>query len=342
MNTANASGCDARQPVTVVIPLYNKARWVGRAVDSVLSQTWPHFELVVVDDGSLDEGPDLLERYSDPRLTVVRQANQGPGAARNNGWRHGSGTLVAFLDADDYWEPKFLEWGINTLHQQPEVGACTSACRELRGDGLPIDSSGDWRSLDIPEGIVRITPETPLGRFRSVLTHMFPVSTIVRRDVLERFGGFYDADRCTYGEDSFLWLRVLLNYTVYMSAEPRVVVDRTASSLSTLETLGTRSLEPILAVPEEIRRVCPPQLRELLATLLADKAFKRSCTLGAVGKWREAARLRRQFVIPGAWRLRYGWASLLVANPIGGAVASGLLQALRRSSRPKKANGWMS
>jgi hypothetical protein len=330
MNAADPSARDARPPVTVVIPLYNKAKWVGRAVDSVLRQTWPHFELAVVDDGSADDGPEIVERYGDARLTVIRQANQGPGAARNNGWRQGSGAIVAFLDADDYWEPGFLEWGINTLREHPEVGACTSACRELNGNGAPTDSSGAWRKLDIPNGVLRITPETSLRRFRSVLTHMFPVSTIVRRDVLERFGGFYDADRCTYGEDSFLWLRVLLNYTVYLSAEPRVVVDRTASSLSTLDTLETRSLEPVLASPEEIRRVCPPQLRELLSTLMADKALKRCCTLGAVGKWREAARLRSQFVVPGAWRLRYGWASSLVANPVGSALATVVLRILRR------------
>jgi hypothetical protein len=270
--------------VTVVIPLYDKGKWIGRAVDSVLRQTWSNLELIVVDDGSRDEGPEIVGRYVDSRLTVVRQANQGPGAARNNGWRHGSATIVAFLDADE-------------------------------------------------SGSIRIAPETPLRRFRAVLTHMFPVSTIVRRSVLERFGGFYDAARCTYGEDSFLWLRVLLNYTVCLSEEPRVVIDRAASALSTVATLATRSLEPVLAVPEEIRRVCPPQLQGLLATLLADKALKRACTLGAVGKWREAATLRRRFAIRGAWRLRYGWASLLVANPIGSGLATLLLRILRPTTR---------
>jgi GT2 family glycosyltransferase len=330
----NGAGAHERQAplVTVVIPLYNKAKWVGRAVDSVLRQTWPHFELIVVDDGSRDDGPEILARHVDSRLTVIRQANQGPGAARNNGWRRGSGTVVAFLDADDYWEPGYLEWGINTLLEHPDVGACTCVCRELTGNGPPIDSSSDWRRLGIPDGPLRITPETPMARFRSVLTYMFPVSTMVRRDILGRFGGFYDSDRCTYGEDSFFWLRVLLNYPVYLSAEARVVVDRTASSLSTLETLGTRSLEPVLAAPDEIRRACPSQLSALLATLLADKAFKRCCTLAAVGRWREAARLRSRFVVPGSWRLRYGLAALLVVNPVGGAIATVLLRLLRRAT----------
>ncbi len=332
MSTADLPASDARPLVTAVIPLYNKAKFVGRAVDSVLRQTWPHFELVVVDDGSRDEGPEVLRRYEDRRLTVVRQANQGPGAARNNGWRHGTGTVVAFLDADDYWDPGFLEWGVNALLKYPDVGACTSACRELTRSAPPADTSAEWPKLDIPQGLVRIVPGTSLRRFRSVLTHMFPVSTMVRRDVLERFGGFYDADRCTYGEDSFLWLRVLLNYPVYLSAEPRVVVDRTASSLSTLDTLETRSVEPLLAVPDEIRSVCPPSLRDQLEILLADKAFKRSYTLGAVGRWREAAALRREFIVPSAWRLRYSWASWLVANPIGGGLATGLWRMLRRAT----------
>ena len=331
MNDADPSASQAMPLATVVIPLYNKGKWVARAIDSVLRQTWQHLELIIVDDGSRDNGPEILTRYGDPRLRLIRQANQGPGAARNKGWRNGNGEIVAFLDADDYWEPGFLEWGINTLRQHPQIGACTSACLELNGDGPPVDSSGNRRRLDLPSGLFRITPETPLRRVRSVLTHMFPVCTVVRRGVLERFGGFYDADLCTYGEDSFLWLRVLLNYTVYLSAQPHVVVDRTASSLSTLETLETRSLEPILGAPEEIRQVCPPELRGLLSTLLADKALKRCCTLSAVGKWREAARLRNRFIVPGAWRLRYGWASLLVVNPVGGTAATALLRILRRA-----------
>ena len=318
--------------VTVVIPLFNKRAWIDRAIDSVLRQTWRDIELIVVDDGSEDGGADAVAARRDTRIRVIRQANQGPGAARNAGWRLGAGELVAFLDADDYWEPAFIEWGVATLIGDRSLAACTSACREIRTGGGIVDTRAEWPASGVREGPVKITANSPMRELSAVLTYMSPVSTIARRSILEKFDGFYSREHCSYGEDSFLWLKVLLNHRVYVSLRPLVVVDRTASALSKLDTLATRSLEPLLTSADEIRSFCPVPLQTLLSRLLADRAFKRACTLAAVGQWRRAADLRQTFMVPRSWLVRYGFVSLLLSNPFGARTANLLLRILRRVS----------
>jgi glycosyltransferase involved in cell wall biosynthesis len=93
--------------ISVVIPVFNAARYIAQAIDSVLNQTLPPDEIVVVDDGSTDATADEVRRYQ-PRVAYFSQSNQGPGAARNLGMRESKGDLIAFLDADDLWLPEKL------------------------------------------------------------------------------------------------------------------------------------------------------------------------------------------------------------------------------------------
>src|SRR3954469_12256948 len=95
--------------VSVVIPAYNAAQTVGAAVDSVLAQTFGDFELIVVDDGSRDDTAEVVRARKDPRVNCVRTENGGVSAARNRGLDLAAGSLVAFLDADDAWQPAKLE-----------------------------------------------------------------------------------------------------------------------------------------------------------------------------------------------------------------------------------------
>src|SRR3954469_10276808 len=95
--------------VSVVIPAYNAAQTVGTAVDSVLAQTFADLELIVVDDGSRDDTAAVVRARDAPRGKLVRSSNQGVAAARNRGLALASGAFVAFLDADDAWQPTKLE-----------------------------------------------------------------------------------------------------------------------------------------------------------------------------------------------------------------------------------------
>src|SRR3990167_8128796 len=107
--------------VSVVIPTYNYARYLPQAIDSVLGQTYPHIEVVVVDDGSTDESRDVLRAYGS-RIRWVQQERQGVSAARNRGVRESRGDLVAFLDADDRWLPTKLERQVARWCNEPELG----------------------------------------------------------------------------------------------------------------------------------------------------------------------------------------------------------------------------
>src|SRR5271156_2034659 len=98
----------SRPAVSVIIPTYNYGRFVTEAVDSVLAQSYTDHEVIVVDDGSVDDTPERMQPYAE-RVRYLRQPNQGPSAARNNGIEAARGEYVAFLDADDLWHPRKLE-----------------------------------------------------------------------------------------------------------------------------------------------------------------------------------------------------------------------------------------
>ncbi len=112
--------------VSVVMPAYNVAWCIGRAVDSVLAQDFRSRELIVVNDGSTDGTRAVLERYG-AAITVIDQENQGMSAARNVAIRRARGTYVAFLDADDWWLPGKLRRQVELMQGSPEIGFCSNA-----------------------------------------------------------------------------------------------------------------------------------------------------------------------------------------------------------------------
>ncbi|MCI0380021.1 MAG: glycosyltransferase family 2 protein, partial [Gemmataceae bacterium] len=119
--------------VSVIVPLYNKAKYVERALTSISAQTAHDLEILVVDDGSTDGGGDMAERFAELRLRLIRQDNAGPGAARNRGLAEARGEFVAFLDADDEWLPDYLEKNLALL--EGSDAACATAGYSLEPDG---------------------------------------------------------------------------------------------------------------------------------------------------------------------------------------------------------------
>lgn len=97
--------------VSIITPMYNGARYVAETIDSVIAQTYPHWEMLIVDDGSKDNGPQIVESYAtrDPRIRLIRQPNGGSANARNHAIREAKGRYIVLLDADDVWEPNLLE-----------------------------------------------------------------------------------------------------------------------------------------------------------------------------------------------------------------------------------------
>lgn len=106
--------------VSIITPMYNGERFVGQTIESALNQSYSNWEMIVIDDGSKDNGPDVVRKYglSDPRIRLISQANAGSAAARNNGIREAKGQYIALLDADDTWNSNFLEKQLQLMKEK--------------------------------------------------------------------------------------------------------------------------------------------------------------------------------------------------------------------------------
>ncbi|MDP4270339.1 MAG: glycosyltransferase family A protein, partial [Bacteroidota bacterium] len=112
---------------SVIIPLYQKGPFIARAIESVLCQTYKEFELIVIDDGSTDNGANIVEQITDHRLTLIRQENRGVSAARNKGISLAKGDYIGLLDADDKWEADFLMEMKRLIETYPGCGWYSSS-----------------------------------------------------------------------------------------------------------------------------------------------------------------------------------------------------------------------
>lgn len=197
--------------VTAIIPTRDRAQWLRRAIDSVLRQTFGDFELIVVDDGSIDDTGEVVASIADPRITYIRLSGTGQSRARNEGIARARGDWVAFLDDDDEWLPEKLEKQLALLPEMPGVGAvygrmCVQTGDEFRTpknlDRLP---SGDVSSSMLKENMI-----------------VMPSVFMVRRDELVRVGGFDET--LHWGEDRDLWLRLAQQGTPFIaSTEPLII-----------------------------------------------------------------------------------------------------------------------
>jgi hypothetical protein len=305
--------------VSVVVPLFNKAPYLTRALDSIWSQDFEDFEVILVDDGSTDEGLSVARAHKDNRLRVISQANAGPGAARNRGLAEARGAFIAFLDADDAWLPNFLSAGLRKFeHASSETASVTAGYIEM-----PSGTSSEplWRSRGLSNGTVRVKPTSAPAFVISLLAYMTPCTTLARTEVIRTWEGFFERNGCRYGEDAYLWLKMILNEKVIVDLEPRVRIYRDASSLSG-NLAGARPVEPFLEDPSDIRSSCRPSLRPLLEQVLAIRAFKTACVLGYWGDWRAAAVLRRRFARPFWKPLPYQLSSRVFSTPVGPALGA--------------------
>lgn len=184
--------------VSVIIPLYNKAGSIRRAIESVLAQTISDFELLVVDDGSTDGGAELAAAATDVRVRIIKQPNAGVSAARNRGVSEARSDLVAFLDADDTWEPRFLEATLDAQSRYPVAVAWFSDFLEV-GPEKTVPTIGAW-------GKARVIRDYPDWFVRHRGNGLFSSSSLVRKDALEACGGFPEGVR--NGEDTDTWFRL--------------------------------------------------------------------------------------------------------------------------------------
>ena len=208
--------------VSVVIPAHNYAHYLPTAIDSVLAQTRPDLEVVVVDDGSTDSTAEVVARYSDPRVRYVWQRNAGLSAARNTGIREARFPFVAFLDADDRWQPALLDEVMRCFASLPSTYAAvaTSSAR-IDADGAPIEGqkfsferSGELTARDF---CIRNRPLSS--------------SIVLRRAVFAECGDFDTALRSS--EDRDMWIRLTARgHRFHFLSEPLACIRRHGANMS--------------------------------------------------------------------------------------------------------------
>ena len=267
--------------VAIIMPLYNKGKYVARALNSIFAQTYQNFEIVVVDDGSTDRGADIVSSYTDSRMRLIRQANGGPGAARNRGIYESTAPLLSFLDADDEWLPEFLEKSVRRLQDHPE---CVLAVAGQYRSAERISWEPECLAIGITEGSWQMPTNMDASLLKLTLDFISNSGPIVGlRNVVERFGGFYTKNRCTYGEDLYLWLQVALNHKIYRDPAPLFWWHTEASEISAYSHRKVIPPWPMLTDPEPIRNNCPPEYRTLIEryfTYLALLAARRCIGAG--------------------------------------------------------------
>ncbi|MGA2913333.1 MAG: glycosyltransferase [Methanoregula sp.] len=258
--------------VSVIIPLYNKEKYILRTINSILNQTFQDFEVIVVDDGSTDKSADVVRGFVDPRIKLIRQENRGSSPTRNRGIYESTGELLAFIDADDEWLPIHLETLLDLRKRYPDAGIYSDryTIQTPKGE-RPVNYQAipnDKRDCLIP------------NFFECVAKGDLPVNSSsagIPRLVFEKYGGFPLA---AWGEDMGLFARIAFDYPVAFSwnygsiyhwdAENRVSntlelisYEREPIVIEGMVALNTNSVSPLFA----------PFLKEFIAQCEINRAL---------------------------------------------------------------------
>lgn len=212
--------------VSVVIPTYNRARYLAEAVESVLAQSYPHVEVIIIDDGSTDDTSAVAARYAS-KVRYVWQPNSERGAARNRGLRLARGEFVAFLDSDDVWMPDKLARDLQLFQRRPEIGLVYSDIRLMDAQGRRL------QRIRRPGCHGWVTGHLLRENFLSIGAHL------ARTQAFRDAGGFREERELAGSEDWEAWVRlstrVQFGYVASPTTHVRVHPDNSMSNAAGME-----------------------------------------------------------------------------------------------------------
>ena len=278
--------------VSVIIPCYNGDAYLRQALDSIFNQSFPWFEIIVVDDGSTDGSPRIVESLSaDARLRLItHETNRGIAAARNTGLGAASGDFIAFLDQDDTWRPRKLEKQVEVLDQSDpgEIGFVFSDLEIIS----ELGRKPRRRLSQAPPGIETASRFDRIKTF--FMDNYIPIITaMIRRECFEKIGGF--DERIRSGADDYdLFFRLLMNYRFVRIPEPLAARRLHQANYTSIEKLFPDIMMVLGRILEEIPELSPyrrPRLGALYDSLgdanlsrgdskQARQAYRRAMALG--------------------------------------------------------------
>ena len=241
-NEPNSVVSPGRSPrVSILMPAFNASAYIAAAIESVVRQTFPEWELLVVDDGSKDDTCRVVERYvrHDNRVQLIRQPNSGVSVARNRALAEARGEFISLLDSDDAWKPAFLTRVMETFAARPDVSVVTSNVLNRGGqlDGQPYYAvAAGSRDISLLEMIER--------------EDAVCIMSVFRRRVFESIGGFDVTLRSN--EDYDYWLRAAAaGFLFHQTAEPMGFYRRRGDSMSADQLAMLTGITAVLAKARE-------------------------------------------------------------------------------------------
>jgi GT2 family glycosyltransferase len=259
--------------VSIITPAFNAERYIEHTLESAGRQTFPAFELLVVNDGSTDRTAEIARRYAtqDPRFHLLSQPNRGIAAARNLAMKHARGRYLALLDSDDLWFPTYLAEQVAILEQRPDLGVLSANALNFGGvnDGEPL----------LPMYTCAIQPVSLLRLIET--ENGMSILSVFRREVLDTIGFFDEGLRRS--EDYDFWLRAAsAGFNVAINPRPLGLYRRRPDSLSADEAL---MLEAMRRPLQKIRQACQHRPDVLAAV---DRQLARIAERGLVARARYA------------------------------------------------------
>lgn len=295
---------------SVVIPLYNKEPHIKRTIDSVLAQTYQNFEIIVVNDGSTDNGPDIVLSYSDPRIRLFNQVNQGVSVARNNGIASSRFDFIAFLDADDEWLPEYLEKIYDMMQNFPGCGAYATAYRTIRPDGEIFLTSLD--RLSSQSSVSFLSNLFELFQYGSVF---YSSSVVVSKSLLNEIGGFPAG--VVLMEDIDCWLKISLRKPIAFCPERLVIYHQDATNRSNIHK--TISEAPYVKTIKDAinNNLLDSTLKESALEYVAMSQINTAIANILEGNKKIAAQLLQESKSTKKYRNKWIWWSFWVLFPAG-------------------------
>lgn len=217
--------------VSVVMPVYNRETFVGEAIESVLNQTYPHFEFIIVDDGSTDNTPVILQEYADKdsRIRIItHDKNCGIGCARNTAQQNAKGKYLSIMDSDDVMVASRLYRQVKAMEENPHITALGGILV-----GLEKGYNPSWDENSDEYQLVRYGADFPVSLFFANIYGNAAV--MVRRSFIEQHQIMYDAT-LNVGEDYDYWMKVIVKNGILMKLNHPLLLLRTHSGRSTMNT----------------------------------------------------------------------------------------------------------